>query len=683
LRIISIEGLALVLRDASFRTKLMLAVCGMVLLTGAIVTLFAHRSARKSTEALANALFREVNGRAVTHTRAFVERAAPLVESLVQLTGNGLDLDDSDRLARQLLGVLTANPGLSWISYGDESGNFTGVYRPIEGGQRVNQSRINDGHTRLVEHDVLADGSWRLHRRDDNSGYDPRQRPFYEKAKATGRLSWLPPYVFYNQGVPGVSCAAPVYDHDHSLRGVLSIDFDLKSLSDFVADLSLSEHSEVFLFTADEVLLAHPSQRHFQSKPSAARGELMLLSDAGDPVIDALQRELRPRHLQAEKEDQFHWFAVHANGVEHLAATTAFRLGDDLVWIVGAAAPKSDFFSGVWQSQAMALAAASVALAVAVALAAFLARRVSGPVVSLIAFMQRVGAGDLNASADFGGGREFRNLSSALNRMIADLKDRLRLRHSLEIATEVQQRLLPRNPPRFDRFDVAGHSTYCDETGGDYYDFLVLDEPSKDSVLVALGDVMGHGVAAALVMAGARAVLRDRADAAGSLAEIMGRLNRLLAADLEGTRFMTMHLAVLNMREGVYRWVSAGHDPAIIYDPAIDAFDEINAAELPLGVMEETQYVENQCQLKVGQVILVGTDGLWESPDADGEHFGKERLRNAIREFASCTANEIVQGIVDRLANFRGSSRQVDDITFVVVKAVGQSAPVAPTNAAV
>src|SRR6185436_5810503 len=102
---------------------------------------------------------------------------------------------------------------------------------------------------------------------------------------------------------------------------------------------------------------------------------------------------------------------------------------------------------------------------------AVLARRVSGPVQQLIGFMRRVGAGDLEARADFGGSREFRQLSDALNRMIADLRDRLRLRHSLGVAMEVQQRLLPSRPPQTRGLDVAGHSTYCDETGGDYYDF--------------------------------------------------------------------------------------------------------------------------------------------------------------------------------------------------------------------
>jgi sigma-B regulation protein RsbU (phosphoserine phosphatase) len=339
------------------------------------------------------------------------------------------------------------------------------------------------------------------------------------------------------------------------------------------------------------------------------------------------------------------------------------------VWVVGAIAPRADFLADVWRSQSLALAVSAMALLAAMLLAAALARRVSKPVQALIGFMQRVGAGDLDTRADFGGSREFRQLSAALNRMIADLRDRLRLRHSLDVAMQVQQRLLPSRPPRVHGLDVAGHSTYCDETGGDYYDFLILDEAADDNVLVALGDVMGHGVAAALVMAGVRAVLRDRADADGGLAELMNRLNRMLAGDLEGSRFMTMHISVVNGRTRTFRWVSAGHDPAMIYDPATDRFEEIDAAELPLGIMEDTQYEEHQFgPLLPGQVITVGTDGVWEMPNAASEQFGKERLREVIRRASAQPAKEIVQAILAALTEFRGDCRPTDDVTFVVVK---------------
>jgi len=309
----------------------------------------------------------------------------------------------------------------------------------------------------------------------------------------------------------------------------------------------------------------------------------------------------------------------------------------------------------------------------AVLLAFVLARAVSRPVLSLIGFMNRVGGGDLEAKADFGGSAEFRQLADALNRMIADLRDRLRVRHSLGVAMEVQQRLLPSSAPRVDGLDVAGHSTYCDETGGDYYDFLVLDRAAPGEVLIALGDVMGHGVAAALVMAGVRAVLRDRAVAEGDLADLMGRLNRLISADHGGERFMTMHLSVIDSKTGTMRWVSAGHDPVIIYDPADGSFTEIGDGDLPLGVVDNTEYREQRSPpFRAGQILFIGTDGVWEMPNVAGEQFGKDRLRDVIRESAACPAEAIAKALRDRLIAYQAQAKQVDDVTFVVVKMAPQ-----------
>src|SRR5689334_12300172 len=131
----------------SFRARLVVGVCGLVLLTGAVVLWLAHRSARASTEELTGSVFREVSGRAATHTRAFVLRAAPVVESLAQLADKGLAVEDPERLAPQLLAVLKANAGLSWVSYSDEIGTFTGANRTPEGGLRLNRSHIVDGKT--------------------------------------------------------------------------------------------------------------------------------------------------------------------------------------------------------------------------------------------------------------------------------------------------------------------------------------------------------------------------------------------------------------------------------------------------------------------------------------------------------------------------------------------------------
>src|SRR5688572_26643098 len=147
-------------REWSFRAKLLLSICALVLLTGAAITLLAVRSFRASATELATGLFREVSGHAVTRARGFVSGAVPIVSSLKELAGDGLAIEDSDRLARQLTGVLRANPALTWVSYGDERGTFTGAYRTQDGVLRVNQSHIDasTGRTKLVAQNVLPSG---------------------------------------------------------------------------------------------------------------------------------------------------------------------------------------------------------------------------------------------------------------------------------------------------------------------------------------------------------------------------------------------------------------------------------------------------------------------------------------------------------------------------------------------
>ncbi len=173
-------------------------------------------------------------------------------------------------------------------------------------------------------------------------------------------------------------------------------------------------------------------------------------------------------------------------------------------------------------------------------------------------------------------------------------------------------------------------------------------------------------------MAGVRAVLRDRAFVEGDLAELMGRLNKFMSADHHGDRFMTMHLSVIDSETKTMRWVSAGHDPVIVFDPADGTFTEVGEGDLPLGVLDDTQYTEQTSKpFRAGQVLFIGTDGVWEMPDAKGEQFGKDRLRAVLREAHSRSAEEITLVVRQHLTAFRGEEKSTDDVTFVVVKIQG------------
>jgi sigma-B regulation protein RsbU (phosphoserine phosphatase) len=309
------------------------------------------------------------------------------------------------------------------------------------------------------------------------------------------------------------------------------------------------------------------------------------------------------------------------------------------------------------------------ALGVAAVLAAAMARHISNPVQALIAFVKRVGDGDLEAQADFHGGREFRELSVALNRMIVDLRERLHLRHSLHVAQEVQKSLLPASDPISPRLDVAGRSHYCDQTGGDYYDFIEVAPISTSSLLIAVGDVMGHGIPAALVMATVRAALRTSALRDNRLADLMNRTNQVLGRDNRHNRFVTLSLLLIDAEARTVRWASAGHDPAIVYDPRSGSSRQLEGGDLPLGVVADLEYEEYRTDaLPPECVIIVGTDGVWEMANEKQEHYGKARMQRVVRDHHRSSAAQIAAALESDLAAFRGAHTPEDDVTFVIVK---------------
>jgi serine phosphatase RsbU (regulator of sigma subunit) len=675
-------------RGVSYRLSLVLSLSLLVVATGLAVSGFAFRGAAAGTTELAHALFQEVSDHAATRTRAFLMRAAPIAEGLGNLADLGMATADPDRLARQLTAILRANEGVSWLSYSNEAGSFVGAYRPAPGQLRVNTSTIDaSGRVHTVEHDVQGDGSWKLFRVDDDSGYDPRQRPFYNRAKAAGRVVWVPPYIFYDQGVPGVTCANPVYGDGGKLRGVFTVDFDLNALSLFVRQLSVSPHSRLFIMSSDGILLAHPTLKVQTFTGGRGRGELTKVAGADDALVRAFDAQLRPEDRTAAVDaggrpaDRARQFEFRLVGVDYFARVTAFPVDRDLVWVVGAMAPRSDFLGAARRSMALSLAASLGALAVALLLAAFLAGRVSGPILSLVSFMRRVGDGELSAKPRLGGAREFRQLSAAMERMIADLRDRLRLRSAMAVATEVQQALLPAEPPRVEGLDVAAFSHYCDETGGDYYDYVLPETTRPGSVLFAVGDVMGHGIGSALVMASARAVLRSSATTCAHLGELLTHLNALLVRDLRGQRFVSMILWLVDVNQGTACWSNAGHHPAIVYDPATQTFEHSGRDGIPLGIDADAQYHEHvHGPLKPGQVMVLGTDGVWEATNDADDFYGVDRLRDAIRAAAGGCASEIAAAVRRDLDAFRGKKEFKDDVTLVVIKVTprGQTSPSKP-----
>lgn len=250
-----------------------------------------------------------------------------------------------------------------------------------------------------------------------------------------------------------------------------------------------------------------------------------------------------------------------------------------------------------------------------------------------------------------------------------DLLERERIKANLQIARAIQRGMYPVAGPDIPGYEIAWVSRSCEETGGDYFDFLTLGESQAG---FAIGDVSGHGIGAALLMATGRANLRALLSVKGDLKEVICRLNDLLANDMDTEKFMTLFMVCLNHRDHGLSFVNAGHDLPLLYRSASGAVQSLPATGIPLGIMAGWPYEIGLADaMNPGDILLMTTDGVWEATNASGERFGKKRLEEGLAGYADRSARGIMDGIISDVEVFSQGIPHPDDVTTVVLKRLG------------
>ncbi len=300
-------------------------------------------------------------------------------------------------------------------------------------------------------------------------------------------------------------------------------------------------------------------------------------------------------------------------------------------------------------------------------IAVILSRRFTRRIEELADGFGRVSGGDFSVHLAVRTRDEVGALATGFNAMVPALEERIRMRQSLEVASEIQQRFLPARAPEVPGLDLAGISNYSESTGGDYFDFIPREQGCGRMAL-AVGDVTGHGLPAALLMTTARALLRQRSSMPGGPAQVVVDVNTQLFRDVDQTgRFMTLFFAVWDPATWELAWCRAGHDPALLLEPGGE-FRELQGQGLPLGTVGYWEYEEQRRVLEPGSLLCIGTDGVWETMNPAGELYGKQRLRTVLLERAHLPAQEIIQAVLRDLERFRGNAPQEDDVTLVLLK---------------
>ncbi|MCB1236553.1 MAG: SpoIIE family protein phosphatase [Verrucomicrobiae bacterium] len=302
---------------------------------------------------------------------------------------------------------------------------------------------------------------------------------------------------------------------------------------------------------------------------------------------------------------------------------------------------------------------------------ALVAPLIYGPkAFGVVAVIKRGGSGfsdnDLDVFASIAEQSAFA-LGSAI--IHAEAGEKRRLEEELERASEIQRVLLPRDPPGLSDYRVAAHYQAARLVSGDYYDYIPVNETHYG---VAVGDVCGKGIAASLVMAMCRSLLRSAAPENLSPARVLHGVNRAIFADIREDMFVSLLYLLLEKDSNRIVMARAGHEPCLIYRRATGGIETVEAPGMAAGIDEgdvfERTVEDTTVEMEPGDVLLMFTDGVTESLDRDGEEFGSERLEAALVEGAPGGADQVIDRIRRALSDFSGKTRQHDDITLIAVE---------------
>ena len=246
-------------------------------------------------------------------------------------------------------------------------------------------------------------------------------------------------------------------------------------------------------------------------------------------------------------------------------------------------------------------------------------------------------------------------------------RQRQRLDRELEIASRIQQSLLPSLPPQVQGFELAGWSRPAAQTGGDTYDFVPLPDGRW---LIVLADATGHGVGPALIISETRAYLRALCRTAGRPSLILHGTDELLSTASSEAMLVTCFVGVLEPSIDTLSFASAGQGPILVFDHVAQGFDELEATCPPLGasLLPVPNGWDQRHRFRPGDFLVLVSDGLYEAVSARGEPFGLDRLKSSLLRHRELSASQLIDAVWKDLGQFTGPSTQADDLTMVVLR---------------
>lgn len=495
--------------------------------------------------------------------------------------------------------------------------------------------------------------------------YDYFKEDWYHLPEARNSSVWLDPYYDEDNMEHGLdqyltTYSVPLTDDDGKFFGVLQSDISLKDITDKLSSLEGYEHSYSMLLGRSGSFISHPDSTAL---------DLATIFEYANEIRNKGMEELGVKMISGDTGAAI----VYDHNGKNYVAYGSLSNG----WSMAIVCPYADVYGTIIRTNINLTILMLIELLLLFIIIKKIVSRTTKPITEFVYSALTIGKGNFKARLpEVKTHDELRKLHDSLEYMLMSFNEYIeqltqsttsneKYESELNIASNIQKQMLPFTFQKTDRFDIYARLTPAKEVGGDLFDFLVRD----NYLYIAIGDVSGKGVPAALYMAITRYAFNFISSLGHSVDDVMGEINNSFCKGNSMMMFVTMFIAKINLETYEMEYCNAGHNPIVVKDPDGSVKYLHTKSNIAIGLVDDFPFQKETLQLGRGTRLLLYTDGVTEAEDADKNQYGEERLLEFVHSLSADDSSEdVIDKLFSSVKDFTGENAQNDDITVLTVK---------------
>lgn len=495
--------------------------------------------------------------------------------------------------------------------------------------------------------------------------YDYFNEEWYRQPKIKNKKMWTDPYynsagLEYDLGQYHTTFSVPLSDEDGNIFAVMQSDVSLQDITDKLSSLKGYEHSYSMLLGRSGTFISHPDSTVLNFATVFEFANEVKNDDITELGVNMISGKAGSTTIRGRKGRNYIAYGPLSNG-----------------WSMAIVCPYADIYDDIERTNALLFSLIFFELILLFLVIRKIVSRATKPITEFVYSALSIGKGNFNARLpEIKTHDELRRLHDSLEYMLLSFNEYIkqlkastssneRYESELNIANKIQKQILPYAFQKSGRFDIYARLTPAREVGGDLYDFLVRD----DYLYIAIGDVSGKGVPAALYMAITRYALNFIACLGFGVDDVMKRVNKSFCEGNSMMMFVTMFIAKINLKTYEMEVGNAGHNPIVVKSPDGNIRFLHSNSNIAIGLVDDFDFKKEVVQLEKGTRLLLYTDGVTEAEDIDKNLYGKERLLEFVRNIPeNYSSEDVINDLFDSVKDFTGENEQNDDITVLSVK---------------